>query len=120
MKKRSGITLIEVILSIAIIGIIAITIFGAFAIGITNIGRAGKRTESVLLANDYIDKAILNVDTINLYPNEDEPIVFVDILNDIRVGIPGVGDILIDGKIIESTILFNEDTEIKIQTFITD
>jgi prepilin-type N-terminal cleavage/methylation domain-containing protein len=62
MKKRIGLTLIEVIVSIAIIGIIAMSSLTIFDSGLRNIARAGSRTETVLEVKDGIDSLILTKD----------------------------------------------------------
>jgi len=51
---RKGFTLIELILSIAIIGMIAVAVLPAFNTSIINIVRAGNRTRSVTIAEENI------------------------------------------------------------------
>lgn len=58
MKKRKGLTLIETILSLAILGIIGVFILTVFGFSLNNIRRAGKRTEDVFQLGDEIDKII--------------------------------------------------------------
>lgn len=45
--KRRGYTLIEVIVSLVIVGIISVVIFTVFNAGLVNISKAGKRTTAV-------------------------------------------------------------------------
>ena len=51
---RRGFTLIELIVSIAIIGMIAVALLPAFNLSIMNIVRAGNRTRSVTVAEENI------------------------------------------------------------------
>lgn len=48
MKDRRGFTLIELIITIAILGILVVAVFSMFDTGIINIVRAGDRTDAVL------------------------------------------------------------------------
>ncbi len=68
MKKRNGLTLIEVVVSIAIIGIISISVLNIFNTGLKNILIAGKRTDDTLNAKSIIDGIIYDQD---YYFNED-------------------------------------------------
>jgi len=57
MKKRlinsNGFTLIELIVSIAIIAIIAVSMLSLFSTGLLNISRAGSRTVNTEIASDH-------------------------------------------------------------------
>lgn len=64
MKNKKGFTLIEVILSIALIALIAVTILGIFGTGVRNIVRAGNRTEAVFQEQESIDSTINSYDSI--------------------------------------------------------
>jgi prepilin-type N-terminal cleavage/methylation domain-containing protein len=57
MKNRKGLTLIEIIVSIAILGIVAISTLTIFDMGLKNIVRAGVRTENVYDAEDDLEIA---------------------------------------------------------------
>lgn len=76
MKKiksvdRNGYTLVELIVSLAIIGIIAISMLNLFGTGLLNITRAGKRTMNTEAAtNNFIT---------NPYPISDEIILKIDL-----------------------------------------
>lgn len=59
MKKRKGITLIEIIVSIAVIGVLVIPIFTIFNSGLMNILRAGTRTEVVIDVKENMDALLL-------------------------------------------------------------
>lgn len=87
MRKRKGITLIELIISVAILGIISVGILGIFDQSLINILRAGKRTEIVLSAKEELDVDLSNnglgIDT------------------DIEVTLPGNNTVTITGKVIE-------------------
>ncbi len=62
-KKNNGFTLIEVIISIAIIGVLLLIFLGYFSEGAINIFLAGKRTDNVFEAQDKIDNTIKNTDS---------------------------------------------------------
>lgn len=63
MKSRNGLTLIEVIVTIAIIGIISIPLSNAFNTGLKNIVRAGDRTEAMYDLQEAMDYAIKRVES---------------------------------------------------------
>ncbi len=54
MEKQKGFTLIEVILSLAIIGIVSIAILTGLNTSLQNIVRAGNRTEAVEISEKVI------------------------------------------------------------------
>lgn len=65
--NKKGFTLVEVILSLAIVGIIAVAILPIFNIGLKNILISGNRTEAVARARDNIyDDAVLSEFTIEV------------------------------------------------------
>lgn len=55
MKKRKGLTLIELVLSLAIIGMIAVSMLNLFGTSLLNISRAGNRTSNTETAtNNFV------------------------------------------------------------------
>lgn len=52
-----GMTLVEVIIAIAILGIIVVSFLGAFVSGITSIFIAGRKSNAVATAQEYVDTA---------------------------------------------------------------
>lgn len=90
MKNKKGLTLIEVILTIAIISIMAVTILGMFNTGIINIVKSGKRTDEVFEASKIIDEKIKINE--NITNGTDE----------VKITIPGVLTKTIKGIIIKS------------------
>lgn len=68
MKVKDGFTLIEVIVSIAIMGIVAISMLTVFNAGLVNIIRAGNRTEAVYDAEaDLVESpAVLSYENITI------------------------------------------------------
>lgn len=111
MKNNKGFTLIEIIVSIAIIGIIAIPIFGIFGTGLKNIVNAGNRTENVYIEQELIDTEInMDYSEINKDNSDEEEEL------DIKFPYNSVLDLVkIKGKIVTVT---NEDDNIEIKTFI--
>jgi prepilin-type N-terminal cleavage/methylation domain-containing protein len=99
MRNNKGFTLIEVIISIAIVGIISIPILGIFGTGIKNIVRAGERTEDV-----FVEQKIIN-EKMQDYDEGEETII--------SVRFPDGLEIDVEGKIITSL----EDGEL-LKTFV--
>ena len=60
MESRRGLTFIEVIISLAILGIVVIVFLTIFNVGNKNILRAGKTTEEILSIQEKIDKRTKN------------------------------------------------------------
>lgn len=58
MEKRKGLTLIEVIVSVALLGIIAMVFLNVFNTGNKNIIRSGNRTDDVIIIEKKIHEAI--------------------------------------------------------------
>lgn len=58
MRKEEGLTLIEVIISIALTGVLAMVFLSMFDFGNRNIIRAGDRTEDVLEIQKIVDGEI--------------------------------------------------------------
>lgn len=50
MERKNGFTLIELIISIAILGLVAVTFLSIFNMGLINISKAGNRTTAVEVA----------------------------------------------------------------------
>ncbi len=73
MKKQKGLTLIELLVSLALIGILAVTFLPMFSAGFANIVRAGLRTKAVNIAEaDMINQeeiAATDSYTINIILN---------------------------------------------------
>lgn len=103
MKKRKGLTLIEVVISIAIISIMAVTILGIFNISITNIFKSGHRTEDVLKVKEIIDDEINN--------NENK----TDGTDKITITIDGIESHEIKGTFINKN---SKDFNFNIETFV--
>jgi len=61
MTKRKGVTLIELVVSLALIGIIAVSTLTIFDTGLSNIFRAGSRTKAVAEANHDVTSSVLSV-----------------------------------------------------------
>lgn len=104
MRKRKGITLIELIISVAILGIISVGILGIFDQSLINILRAGKRTEIVLSAKEELDVDLSNnglgIDT------------------DIEVTLPGNNTVTITGKVIEVNKSDDKGNDVTLKTYI--
>lgn len=68
MKSRKGMTLIEVVVSLAIIGLVATTMLGVFNTGLINIVKSGLKTnatlesEAILNSGSYSDVNSFDID----------------------------------------------------------
>ncbi|MST99873.1 type II secretion system protein J [Tissierella pigra] len=102
MKNNKGLTLIEIVITIAITSIMAIAVLTMFNISITNISESGNKTERVLRIKEEVDEEIIN--NKEKTTNTDKVKVTID-------GI--IKDREVDGKIIEI-----KDSDIKITTFV--
>ena len=102
MKNNKGLTLIEIVITIAITSIMAIAVLTMFNISITNIFKSGNKTERVLRIKEEVDEEIIN--NKEKTTNTDKVKVTID-------GI--IKDREVDGKIIEI-----KDSDIKITTFV--
>lgn len=112
MKNKKGFTLIEVILSIAIIGIIAIFVVTIFGSGFRNIINSGKRTQEVFELESLINEGISgDYDAI-----EGDNVKIVE--TEVNIPIPGIEAKPIKGKMV--TIPSKDQSNMEITTFIPD
>jgi prepilin-type N-terminal cleavage/methylation domain-containing protein len=122
MKNKKGLTLIEVIISIAIIGILAVSTLSIFDAGLLNIIRAGKRTETVLEVKDGIDLLIITKDdtiesiggpSLNI---DETPIEIIVDFSDSS----GITDVVIEGKLSESKKIDDKKNIVYLETVLID
>lgn len=119
MKKRKALTLVEVVISMALIGIVAIVFLSIFSTGNSNIFRSGKRTKDTFEIQEAVD-AFIKDDTIKTKEGLESQIgrslkdINVEIKSDQRatVNINGA-DRTVEGR----TININYDG-IEIKTFV--
>lgn len=112
MKKRKGLTLIEVILSITILSLVFLVVLTVFGTSLRNITRAGKRTSDVLDLETEINKDIFS----HIVDEESDGESYIDTFEEDRsakVELPSVDEIIIEGKLI-----IKEKDNIRINTFI--
>ena len=62
-SSKSGFTLIEIILSIAILAILSVGFFGAFSVVFINTYRTGELTEAMFAAQGEVEDLILEIKT---------------------------------------------------------
>lgn len=105
MDNRKGFTLIEIVLSFALIGIIAVSLLTIFNSGLLNIVRAGNRTEAVNIAEDIF----VTIPTI-----QEEKSYNVTLVTD---GGTGTVTHTISGSIAKGTGIVN-NAEVDIQVFV--
>lgn len=104
MRKRRGVTLIEIIVSLAIIGIMGISFLNIFDMGLVNITRAGNRTEELLEVKNIVDIEILD----NTKGEAKQATVLL----------PGGYTSIVDGRLING--VDSESLSIEINTFTVD
>lgn len=66
IKSKKGMTLLEVIVAIAILGIIAVSLLGAFLQGFSTIFSMGNKTRAISTAQELVDMACDSGNTIEL------------------------------------------------------
>lgn len=94
MKRRKGLTLIEIIISIALLGMVAVVFLTIFNSGNKNILSSGDRTKNALEIQKKIDTQINNSDDLQLDG------IKVEKNEDIEIKIEGISPQTIKGKII--------------------
>lgn len=102
MKNRKGLTLIELIVSIALVGVLAIVVLNVFSSGFLNIVKAGNRTQAVNAAENEIFN---------------NPIVEEEKVLDILIPVPGMGQVehQIKGSIVTGLTTINQGTRSEVQ-----
>lgn len=75
INNKKGVTLIEIIISLAILGIIVVSLLAMFSTGFTFIARAGQRSEATF---DNITQVEDVLKERNSTTSDDIPIVFSD------------------------------------------
>ena len=107
--KKKGFTLIELIVSIAILGIISVVVLSIFNTGLLNIQRAGKITQNTISATTIMDYKILNAVVGDLNVSE----------TTISIPTPGVStNISITGRLIIHNSVDDKGNSITIKSFI--
>jgi prepilin-type N-terminal cleavage/methylation domain-containing protein len=121
MRRRRGLTLIELIISIAIVGIISIAILGIFSAGTKNMVSSDDRTKNTLKGKDKTDDLIIKLND----PSVDPDSLVEDDVNiqdsEFDVDLPGVEDTInVKGKTLEIITTDETGNTIKIETFVPD
>lgn len=62
MKFRKGLTLIEIIITFALVSILAVVILNIFNISIATIFKSGRQTQSILQVKEKLDKKVKNLE----------------------------------------------------------
>ncbi|MBZ9688550.1 type II secretion system GspH family protein [Clostridium estertheticum] len=111
LKNKKGFTLIEVILSIALLGIISIAFLTMFTSGIVGITNSGKKSVSHYTAQNQIESNIN--DLANLPSN------VVTSTKSITLTFPGNTGIVISGRQVDVTYTYGSRSKI-LTTFTTN
>lgn len=109
MKRRNGLTLIEVVVSIALMGMVVLVFLTIFNTSNRNITKAGDRTDDTFEIQEEIDDVIKDS---GKYDSEK-----IEIKDDVDVKIDGLTDesILIKGKMLTGK---KDKNGVKITTFV--
>ena len=93
---KNGLTLIELIISMAIISIIAVAFFGVFGGGLKSIYDAGHRSKAQHSARQVVENILAS----GVAPSPLPANTFVDftVIPDFKIDFPGAVDIIIPGK----------------------
>ena len=92
MENNKGFTLIELIISIAILGLVAVTFLSIFNMGLINIKKAGDRTSAVEVA----EKNLYNNDLDNVPEEFNVTVTLPNSNNKPKI------EVIVKGKIYES------------------
>lgn len=103
MNNRRGLTLVEVILTLAIIGIMAVTFLTIFNSSLLNIVRAGVRTDSV-------NRAELDLENAEIIEHKTVIVNWVDNKNTVK-------DIRVEGHMVKGVGVINQglNTEMEVE-----
>jgi len=114
-RNNTGFTLLELIISIAILGIIAIALLSAFTTGFTGILSSGKYSHGIYEGQEALEKRMAGL------PVTDEPAITDSTVNNVDLGInfgvtPGV---VVNGNI--EIVDYNDGKNVfKLAVFIPD
>ena len=61
LKNKDGFTLIEIIVSLAIIGILSVSFFTIFTSGFTYIAKAGNRSVAGFSTQNVVEQTLINI-----------------------------------------------------------
>ncbi|MBU3153368.1 prepilin-type N-terminal cleavage/methylation domain-containing protein [Clostridium estertheticum] len=111
LKNEKGFTLIEIIISIAILGIISIAFLSVFTSGIVGISNSGKKSIAHYTAQDQIES--------NINDPKDSPSNVVTSTKSISLTFPGNTTIVINGRQIDVTYIYGSISK-KLTTFTTN
>jgi prepilin-type N-terminal cleavage/methylation domain-containing protein len=115
LKSKQGLTLVEIIISIAILGIIAVAFLGMFTVGFKGIMSAGRNSQAGYIGQRAMENKIVGIDvTETNVTTSSEPVV------DFTINFEGVADpVEVDGEI--QRIHFDDTHyELDYATFIPD
>lgn len=107
MKKRKGLTLIEVVVSIALMGMVVLIFLTIFNTSNRNITKSGDRTDDIFEIQNEIDSVINSPDFIEERINKDG-------YDNIEVNIEGISE----SQKIKGKILIRNKDGVEITTFV--
>jgi prepilin-type N-terminal cleavage/methylation domain-containing protein len=112
LKNNNGLTLVEIIISIAILGIIAVTFLGMFTVGFKGIMSAGKNSQAGYVNQKAMENRIVDLPV----TGEANVTTSTDNGESVTINFEGVS-ITVDGKI---EMVHFDDTKYKLDyaTFI--
>jgi prepilin-type N-terminal cleavage/methylation domain-containing protein len=115
LKNKQGLTLVEIIISIAILGIIAVAFLGMFTVGFKGIMSAGRNSQAGYIGQKVMENKIVGIDL-----TETNVSTITEPVEDFTINFVGVADpVLVDGEI-ERVHFDDTHYQLDYATFIPD
>jgi prepilin-type N-terminal cleavage/methylation domain-containing protein len=95
LKSKQGLTLVEIIISIAILGIVAVAFLGMFTVGFKGIMTAGRNSQAGYIGQRAMENRIVDIEV-----TETNVTIIPETEKTLTINFEGVADpVEVDGKI---------------------